>query len=88
MPSPQARPAGGTTPAFVIEWARARGLPLKVAPEAILRVPTTEYPTPARRPLNSRLSTAKLQQAFGLTLPDWRPGVERMLTEHLGDLPR
>jgi len=67
----------------VIEFARARGTAIKVAPDQILPIATTEYPTPARRPLNSRLSTAKLQQAFGLTLPDWRTGVERMLTEIL-----
>jgi dTDP-4-dehydrorhamnose reductase len=69
---------------FVIEWARARGVAVKVAPEAIAPVPTTEYPTPARRPLNSRLNTNKLQAAFGLRLPHWQAGVERMLTEHLG----
>jgi len=69
---------------FVIEWARARGVAVKVAPEAIAPVPTTEYPTPAKRPLNSRLNTHKLQTAFGLRLPQWQAGVERMLTEHLG----
>lgn len=65
----------------VIEWARSRGLPVKVAPEAVLPVPTTAYPTPARRPLNSRLDTRKLQAAFDLNLPHWQGGVERMLTE-------
>jgi len=57
---------------------------IKVAPDAISAVPTTEYPTPAKRPLNSRLDTRKLQAAFGLSLPHWQAGVERMLTEHLG----
>lgn len=66
---------------FVIDWARANGLPLKVAPGAIEPVPTTAFPTPARRPLNSRLSTQRLQQAFGLVMPPWQDGVERMLTE-------
>lgn len=70
---------------FVIEWARARGQAIKVAPEAILPIPTSDYPTPARRPLNSRLDTRKLQDAFGLALPHWQQGVERMLTEVLGD---
>jgi dTDP-4-dehydrorhamnose reductase len=69
---------------FVIEWARAQGQPIKAAPDAILPIPTSEYPTPARRPLNSRLATHKLQQAFGLTLPHWQQGVERMLIEVLG----
>jgi dTDP-4-dehydrorhamnose reductase len=82
--------AGGETnwhayASFVIEWARAQGgvngLPIKVAADQILAVPTTAYPTPARRPLNSRLSTQRLQQAFGLALPHWQVGVERMLTE-------
>ena len=67
----------------VIEFARARGQVLRVMPEQVLPIPTSDYPTPAKRPLNSRLSTAKLQQRFGLTLPDWRVGVERMLTEIL-----
>jgi dTDP-4-dehydrorhamnose reductase len=65
----------------VIEWARARGLPVKVAPDAITPVPTSAYPTPARRPLNSRLSTAKLRAAFGLVLPPWQLGVDRLLEE-------
>jgi len=69
---------------FVIEWARAQGQSIRVAPDAILPIPTRAYPTPATRPLNSRLATHKLQQAFGLTLPHWQTGVERMLTEVLG----
>jgi dTDP-4-dehydrorhamnose reductase len=47
-------------------------------------VPTSAYPTPARRPLNSRLATDKLRGAFNLTLPGWQAGVERMLTEAYG----
>jgi dTDP-4-dehydrorhamnose reductase len=66
---------------FVIEWARSRGLPVKVAADAVRAVPTTEYPTPARRPLNSRLDTRKLRETFQLSLPDWRVGVQRMLEE-------
>lgn len=66
---------------FVIEWARAHGQPLKVAPEAIRPIATSAYPTPAQRPLNSRLETFKLRHAFGLALPQWQVGVERMLTE-------
>ncbi len=66
---------------FVIEWARAHGHSIKVAPEAIEPIPTSAYPTPAQRPLNSRLHTHKLRQALGVTLPHWQAGVERMLTE-------
>jgi dTDP-4-dehydrorhamnose reductase len=68
---------------FVIEFARARGATIKVAPDQILPIPTSDYPTPARRPLNSRLATAKLQERFGLNLPHWQLGVERMLNEIL-----
>jgi len=69
---------------FIIDWARVNGQSVKVAPEAIRAVPTSAYPTPAARPLNSRLSTAKLRTAFSLNLPDWRIGVERMLRETCG----
>ncbi|GHU04040.1 NAD(P)-dependent oxidoreductase [Betaproteobacteria bacterium] len=66
---------------FVIESARAAGWPIRVQPENIEAIPTAAYPTPARRPLNSRLDTGKLQQTFGLHLPDWRVGVQRLLDE-------
>ena len=69
---------------FVIEHARRAGLPVRVTPEAIEAIPTSAYPTPARRPLNSRLDTRKFQAAFGLCLPTWEAGVERMLTEISG----
>ena len=49
----------------------------------IAPVPTSAFPTPAKRPLNSRLDTRKLQEAFGLRLPHWQPGVDRLLTEIL-----
>jgi len=80
--------AGGETSwhayaCFVIEYARARGVDIKVAADQILAIPTSDYPTPAARPLNSRLDTSKLQQRFGLTLPPWQRGVERMLEEIL-----
>ena len=68
----------------VIENARARGVPIRVAREAIAAVPTSAFPTPARRPANSRLDTQKLRNTFGLRLPDWQSGVNRMLTEVLG----
>jgi dTDP-4-dehydrorhamnose reductase len=67
---------------FVIEQARRRGRALAV--QRIDPVPTSAFPTPARRPHNSRLSTAKLQAAFGLRLPPWQQGVERLLAEILG----
>jgi dTDP-4-dehydrorhamnose reductase len=66
---------------FAIGWARANGLPVKVADAAIRPIGTSEYPTPAARPLNSQLSTKKLSETFSLHLPEWQIGVERMLRE-------
>jgi dTDP-4-dehydrorhamnose reductase len=68
---------------FVLDHAQRAGVPLKIAPEAIQPVPTSAFPTPARRPLNSRMNTTKLQRAFDLNLPMWQTGVTRMLTEVL-----
>jgi dTDP-4-dehydrorhamnose reductase len=67
----------------VIEFARAHGQPIKVARDAIAPVPTSAFPTPAKRPANSRMNTHKLRSTFGLTLPTWQIGVDRMLTEVL-----
>ena len=67
----------------VIGWAQQRGVALKAGPDAVAAIPTSAYPTPAQRPLNSRLDTTKLQSTFGLSLPDWRLGVHRMLSEVL-----
>lgn len=76
--------ASGTTTWFeyaglVFDEARKAGLTLAV--ENIHPVPTSAYPTPARRPNNSRLDTNKFQQTFDLTLPAWELGVQRMLAE-------
>ena len=49
--------------------------------EEVAAVPTTAFPTPAKRPLNSRLDTRKLQDTMQLHLPQWQQGVDRMLQE-------
>jgi dTDP-4-dehydrorhamnose reductase len=49
----------------------------------VVPVPTSAFPTPARRPANSRLSSDKLQRTMGLYLPPWQQGVARMLREIL-----
>ena len=68
---------------FVIDHARQAGVDIKVAPESIHPVPTSAFPTAARRPLNSRLDARKLQTNFDLQLPHWQDGITRMLTEVL-----
>ncbi|MFJ4605835.1 dTDP-4-dehydrorhamnose reductase [Pseudomonas atacamensis] len=65
----------------VIDFAKAQGEELAVT--TVNPIETTAYPTPARRPLNSRLNTQKLRDNFSLHLPDWQSGVTRMLREVL-----
>ena len=68
----------------MLACAQRAGRPLRVVPEAIEAIPTSAYPTPATRPHNSRLDTNKLQTAFGLHLPQWQVGVERVVSEWIG----
>lgn len=52
---------------------------LRLSPDAIRAIPSADYPTPARRPLNSRLDCRRLEADFGLQMPDWQPYLGRML---------
>ncbi len=52
---------------------------------AVEDIPTTAYPTPAARPLNSRLDCSTLETVFGLSRPDWRRGLTDILKE-LGEI--
>ncbi|WP_256809732.1 dTDP-4-dehydrorhamnose reductase [Pseudomonas siliginis] len=65
----------------VIDFAKSQGEELAVT--TVNPIETTAYPTPAHRPLNSRLNTQKLRDHFSLHLPDWQSGVTRMLREVL-----
>lgn len=80
-------PAGETTwyryARFVLEQVHAAGVQLQVSPASVGAIATAAYPTPAKRPANSRLNTQKLQSAFSLHLPEWQDGVARMLIETL-----
>ncbi|SEI03778.1 dTDP-4-dehydrorhamnose reductase [Paracoccus alkenifer] len=51
-----------------------------LAPE-VQDIPTSAYPTPARRPLNSRLDCTAIARDFGIARPDWRKGLDRVITE-------
>jgi dTDP-4-dehydrorhamnose reductase len=66
---------------YVLGLAEAHGFALKVNAENVQPIPTAAYPTPAKRPKNSRLDTTKISKTFGLQLPDWRYHVQRLLTE-------
>ncbi len=65
----------------IVRGAASRGRTMKLSAEAIRPIPTSAYPLPARRPANSRLDTSTLQSTFGLTLPDWRQGLDHVLTQ-------
>ncbi len=65
--------------ALVFDEERKAGIELAIT--TLNAVPTSAYPTPARRPNNSRLNTDKFQQNFDLVLPAWETGVKRMLAE-------
>ncbi|KAF0116848.1 MAG: dTDP-4-dehydrorhamnose reductase [Rhodobacteraceae bacterium] len=52
-----------------------------ILPCRITDIPTSDYPTPAKRPLNSRLDCSAFTAAFGIPRPDWREGLEAIVKE-------
>jgi dTDP-4-dehydrorhamnose reductase len=69
--------AGGETSwhgfaSYVLQHAKNLGLSLSVEPNAIDAILTADYPTPAKRPKNSRLNCKALERALGIQMPDWR----------------
>ena len=68
---------------YVLGQAKKASPAIKIKAVEVAAVATSAFPTPARRPHNSRLDTSRLQATFGLSLPDWQLGVARMLTEIL-----
>jgi len=71
---------------YIIEKAHQYGKHDLLLPNAIRAVKASEYPLPAKRPLNSRLDTSKLIKNFSLNLPDWKTGIDEILEELLGEL--
>jgi len=68
---------------FVLDTARELRPDLRLTVQEVTPVPTSGFPLPARRPMNSRLDTRRLRGTFNLVLPPWQQGVRRMLTEIL-----
>jgi len=66
---------------FVIAEALAAGKTLKATADAVAPLSTEQYPTPAKRPANSRLDTARFRDTFGLRLPHWQDGVRHVLQQ-------
>jgi dTDP-4-dehydrorhamnose reductase len=65
----------------VLRRAQAQGMSLKAGEASVKPVASSAFKVAATRPLNSRLDTSKLRSTFGLTMPQWQTGVDRMLTE-------
>jgi len=57
---------------FINDEALRLGLKTTMTSQDIKSIPTDEYPTPARRPLNSKLNTTKIKNTFMLEFPDWK----------------
>ena len=64
----------------IVDIVREQGKVL-LKNQAINPIPTTDYPLPAKRPANSRLSTHRLEQQFGLTMPSWDNALRLCLQE-------
>jgi dTDP-4-dehydrorhamnose reductase len=69
----------------LMQQAQAMDWPLRVTPDTVLPVPSSHYPTPARRPANCRLDCSRLEDAFGFQLPPWQLGVAHWLQSTLGN---
>ena len=68
---------------YVLQKAKQFKPDIDYKVKEVAAVPTSEFPTPAQRPLNSRLNCSKLQQALQCQLPDWQKGVDSMLSKIL-----
>lgn len=64
-------------------WADVARAVMETAGHAceIADIPSSDYPTPATRPLNSRMDCTTLETVFGLTRPDWRAGIQEILKD-------
>jgi dTDP-4-dehydrorhamnose reductase len=56
-----------------------------MGPDTAHGIPTNDYPTPAKRPLNSRMDLTELEAALNIRLPDWKAQLELTLGEYLED---
>jgi dTDP-4-dehydrorhamnose reductase len=68
---------------FVISEALAMGKVLKAGPDEVVPLATAQYPTPAKRPANSRLDTKRFRSTFDLRLPPWQESVRHVLMQIL-----
>lgn len=67
----------------IFRQARNCGLELTLNTESAQPIPTSAYPTPATRPLNSRLNVTKLEKALNVQIPHWQGQLALTLGEYL-----
>lgn len=65
----------------IFDQALSLGAPLAISPENTTGIPTAEYPTPAQRPLNSRMELSKLEAVIGFQMPTWQQQLALTLRE-------
>jgi dTDP-4-dehydrorhamnose reductase len=66
---------------FVIKQAQVLGCEMRFDADEIKPIMTSEYPLPAKRPLNSKLDTKKIRNTFNIYLPEWQIHASRMINE-------
>ena len=71
--------------AEIFSLARVQGMALALKPGQFKAITSAEYPTPAKRPLNSRLNVAKLEHTFKLQLPSWQQQLALTFAELIAD---
>ena len=67
----------------IFRLALESGEKLALEPANTRPIPTSDYPTPAKRPLNSRMNLSKLETELGIQMPDWQSQLELTLKEFL-----
>ena len=70
----------GTPDVSWADFAREIFVQSALTPE-VVDIPTSDYPTPARRPLNSRLHCAAISHDFAIPRPDWRQSLAHVIKE-------
>jgi dTDP-4-dehydrorhamnose reductase len=67
----------------IFRMAQQAGQQLTMGPENAHPIPTSDYPTPATRPLNSRMDVTKLEKTLNIQLPTWQRQLALTLSEYL-----